>query len=489
VTDVGDIAPLGEAWQLGTYRRMDALKVPAFSGVDISGLVPERRTRAARLYRLPTALPRELLPLADWLNGVPSPRLPELSDIERLSLLFRYLSSPLRYEPHNIYQVHRAVPSARCIYPIDLLLAQTGRDGKRRTYLYHPAFHGLEPLCEDVAARDEGGDGPGSVIAGVGRFWKIVRKYGDFTPFPVMLEAGMMISQLRFLRRAVGWTGESTDPEPGRAFCNGDLEFPIFAETIDRSGFDITGLPARDVVLATQAEMAGSGQGFDRLAYLMRLFDTPAGPAPATPGDPADRLDPGSLPASLGLLETMRLRHSANDRVGMAPIMAGEEGLLERFAKLAMQFRHNRESLPGEQRLHVALVWPGRAAPEAGVYDRGAGLLARVDRRRMAQVMEGALPTPDLRYNLPAHSLLVLIVADPHAHGMQEDAAFRDSHVAAGALAQDYCLAAAALGQFARPVRMLREQVLESAFPLGGQIIYTLLCGTGRATNIMAELL
>jgi hypothetical protein len=488
VTAVRDIAPLGEAWQLGTYRRMDALKVPAFSGVDLTELVPERRMRAARLYHLPTALPRELLPLADWLNGLPSMRLPELSNIERLSLLFRYLSSPLRYEPHNMYQVHRAVPSARCIYPIDLLLAQTGRDGKRETYLYHPPFHALEPVGEDVA-RDVSGDDSRILIAGLGRFWKIVRKYGDFTPFPVMLEAGMMISQLRFLRRALGWTGECTDPEPGRAFCEGDLEFPIFAETIDQPGLDVIGLPERDVMLATQAEMAGCAQEFDRLTYFMSLFDTPAGPAPTKSGDPATPLEPATLPAGRGLLETMRLRHSANDRVGLAPIMTAEEGLLERFTRLSARFRNNRESLAGEQRLDVAMVWPGRAAPEAGVYDRDGGLLARIDRRRMTQVLEGALPTPDLRYNLPAHSLMVLIVVDPHGDGMQGSSAFRDAHVAAGALAHDYCLAAAALGQFARPVRMLREQILESAFPLRGQIIYTLLCGTSRATNIMAELL
>lgn len=487
MTAMRDLAPLGEAWQLSTYRRLDALKVPAFSGVDLSSLHPERRTRPARLHRLPTALPRELLSLADWLHGLPAAQLSDLSVIERLSLLFRYLSSPLRYEPRNPYQVHRAVPSARCSFPIDLLLTQSGRDGTRRTYLYHPAFHALEAIGGD--ARDDGGDGSRSVIAGLGRFWKIVRKYGDFTPVPVMLEAGMMISQLRFLRRTLGWAGESSDPEPARAFCSGDLEFPIFAETIEQAGFDITGLPVRDVVLATQAETAGGARQFDRLAYFMGLFDTPAGPAPLKPGDPLDRLEPGTLPGKRGLLETMRLRHSANDMAGMAPVMDSGDGLLERFAQLSRMFRRNRESLPGEERLAVVMVWPGRAEPEAGVYDRDGRTLAPIDRHHLAEILTRSLPTPDLRYNLPAHSLIVLIVVDPHGDGMQEKAAFRDAHVAAGGLAQDYCLTAAALGQFARPVRMLREHVLESALPVKGRIIYTLLCGASRSANVTAELL
>jgi hypothetical protein len=72
---------------------------------------------------------------------------------------------------------------------------------------------------------------------------------------------------------------------------------------------------------------------------------------------------------------------------------------------------------------------------------------------------------------------------------MRQLDAFRDAHIAAGALAQDLCLTATALGQFARPVRMLLERALESVLPIKGQIIYSLLCGSSRATNVSAELL
>lgn len=488
MTSVQDIAQQAEAWVLGTYRRMDALDVPAFSVRDTSGLVPGRTSRRARLHRLSTALPREIRPLADWLGVDGAGAGAGLSDPVRLSLLLRYLSSPLRYEPGNVYQVHRAVPSARCVFPIDLLLSHVDGDGVRRTYLYHPDFHALEAI-------DERGTGAGhaaaghTTITGIGRFWKMVRKYGDFSPFPVMLEAGMVLAQLRHLRGALGWKGGVADPAPMRRFCEGGLEFPVFSETIGQPAVDLARLPTEDVVLAVHEASTAGVPRFGRLPLFMGLFDRPSGPAPATSTSVVAPLEPDLVPAGRGFLETLRRRHSANDIVGMAPRMDDEAGLLHGLARLARRIGGRRDRVAGEERLDIVMLWPGRVAPRCGVYDSGGRLLAGLERSRLATLLERALPSPGLRYNLQAHSVLVLFLADPHADDMQEPFSFRDAHVAAGALAQDWCLAAAALDLFARPVRMLQEQVLESALPVKGQVIYSLLCGSTRATNVCAELL
>jgi hypothetical protein len=437
---------------------------------------------------LPTALPREIMALSDWLGGKRVEPAQQFSDIERLSLLFRYLSSPMRYEPNNLYHVHRAVPSARCIYPIDLLLTQTDTDGVSRTYLYHPGFHALEALGESEA----GGDPASSssvVIMGVGRFWKLVRKYGDFTPFPVMLESGMLVAQLRFLRGVLGWDGASADSALQRAFCAGDLEFPIFAEGIDQPGFALADLPVSDVILAVQVEPAEGTDQFKRLPFLMDLFDKQRAVTPRQPYRTPEIIEPGIIERDRGFLETLRLRHSANDIGGMAPCMNNEVGLLQKFGRLSRVVSSNREPLPGEDRIEVVLLWPGRVAPGAGVYNRDGQLTASLSNKDLAGILASSLPSPELRYNLKAHSLIALFIVDPHGERMRQPDAFRDAHMAAGALAQDFCLTATALGQFARPVRMLFERALESALPIKGQIIYSLLCGSSRATNVSAELL
>lgn len=488
MTGVQDIAQQAEAWVLGTYRRMDALEVPAFSVRDTSGLVPGRTSRRARLHRLSTALPREIRPFADWLDADGAGASAGLSDPVRLALLLRYLASPLRYEPGNVYHVHRAVPSARCVFPIDLLLSHVGRDGVRRSFLYHPDFHALEEIDghESGAGHAAGGD---TTITAIGRVWKMVRKYGDFSPFPVMLEAGMVLAQLRHLRGALGWEGGAADPVPMRRSCEGSLEFPVFSETIGQPAVDLARLPVEDVVLAVHEASTAGVPRFGRLPLFMGLFNRPSGPAPETAAPVAAPLERGLVPPDRGFLEALRLRHSANDLVGMAPCMGGEAGLLHGMANLACRIGGRRARVAGEEHLDVVMLWPGRVEPRCGVYDGGGRLLAGLERRQLATLLERALPSPGLRYNLQAHSLLVLFLVDPHAGAMQAPSSFRDAHMAAGALAQDWCLAAAALDRFARPVRMLQEQVLESALPVKGQLIYSLLCGSTRATNVCAELL
>jgi len=478
------IDALADPWVLSTDRRLDVLDVPAFNMRDIEGLIPPRMTRAVRLHCLPTALPREIQSFADWLDARPSAA---RSGLERLSLLFRYLASPLRYEPLNVYQVHRAVPSARCAFPVDLLFSCTGRDSVSRTYLYHPEFHALEEMGH-AGTPVHAADGCATVTA-VGRVWKVVRKYGDFAPFPVMLEAGMLLAQLRHLRGALGWDGHAMETSRMTAICQGELELPVFSETIKERTFDIDALVVRDATLATQSASMHDVPSFPHLGFFMGLFGSASAPGPEVRIDDVAAAAPGWVPADLGFLETMRLRHSANDRGGMAPRMEDEIDLLPRLSTLAAAIGARRARLPGEARMDVVMLWPGRSAPAAGVYDRQARPLAVLDREQVAVVLNGALSSPELRYNLQAHSMLVLFLVDPQGEGMEEPAAFRDAHVAAGACAQDFCLAAAALHLFARPVRMLQERVMESALQIKGKIVYALLCGTTRATNVCAELL
>ena len=64
----------------------------------------------------------------------------------------------------------------------------------------------------------------------------------------------------------------------------------------------------------------------------------------------------------------------------------------------------------------------------------------------------------------------------------------RRLHLAAGAQAQDFSLAATAFGLFARPLRMMREAVLEGGLALPGPLVYQVMCGLNRSTNTRWEL-
>ena len=107
----------------------------------------------------------------------------------------------------------------------------------------------------------------------------------------------------------------------------------------------------------------------------------------------------------------------------------------------------------------------------------------------LAQRLQDAMPSPRVRHTAAAmtcHALWCVDLADAEArHGA---AALRRLHLAAGAQAQDFSLAATALGLFARPLRMLREQRLEADLALPGPIAYQVMCGQDRSTNTRWEL-
>lgn len=475
-------SPIDRLWMLGTYRRMDVLDVPAFHR-DVSDLQPQKYSRRARLCLLPTFLPREISSLSDWLAGNHSDKVERLTWVERLSLLLRFLASPMRFEPQNIYRIHRAVPSGRCLFPVDIMLFLPNSLGEMAAFLYHPNFHAIEALppsdCSELAATSQG------VIAGVARCWMIANKYGDFTPFPIMLESGMLRSQLRLLRDAVGWGGAQHDREIARPYCDGLLDFPVFAETIQALPHAVDALPTRDVVLAVWNETPHDRCERPQLAELIAAFDQPGGAEETPPAPPNCK----SAAGTHGLLDVLRLRNSGNDRHGMFPAPAeATPNLLDRLIKLSAAFRARRAGTTIEQRLEIKFVWLACTGARSGIYDRYGRLFQSIDRLHLLSAAARSISLP-LRYNFAAHQLMVLIAADPLDELIRAPGGARDVHLGAGALAQDITLAAAALGLFARPVRMLSEVVLESALPIDGQLVYTLLCGAARSTNLTAELL
>jgi hypothetical protein len=199
------------------------------------------------------------------------------------------------------------------------------------------------------------------------------------------------------------------------------------------------------------------------------------------------------MPAGeLDVLDVLRRRNSGNDAPGMAPRPALlSEDFLDYLLRLRQAWTARRSRVPGEDALTVSVAWLHGAGPAIGLYDDGARPLhVPPSPRGFVRTMQESLPSPEFRYNMSAFVLSFVITADiTAALRSHSEATLRRLHLAAGAIAQDLSLAAAALGLFARPVRMFREDRLESGYALDGHVLYQVLCGFNRSTNVAMELL
>jgi Nitroreductase family len=484
-----------EAWLYGADRRLDLLAVPAFHAAPeaVAAWHAPRHQRQAQLLELPTHWPRPALALADHLAGRPLAE--PLPPLRSLLLVLRHLASPARREPLNTYALHRCVASPRGAFPLRLQLVLRGASGPARRYAYEPEHHAFEDLGEDEAAQALVGE-HGVALLGIAPFWALADKYGEFAPYAVTLEAGMLQAQLLHLVAAVGWRGAAlaeaelacAAAEPG-AFEAVALGWrggvPGLAETL-------AAMPRRRVRLAATRAAADLDVRFPRLRALAAAFSPRADAGPAPTGSVGPGADPVHGPcgadAQADLFALMRRRSAGNDATGMAPRLDPlPAGACERLLATTRALAARRGSLPGEPQLAPVCAWLD-SEPERLIDLQGQALPHPPG--SLADVMQGALPNPGLRWNLrPFKCALILTAPAEAAQAAQGGGALRRLHIAAGALAQDFSLAATAEGLAARPMRMLGEQALQRGLALPGLPLYVVLCARNRSTNLSWELL
>lgn len=481
-----------DAWILSTYQRLERLDVPAFAHLSA-----ERRLE--RLQAGPGAAPgparTPLRRVADaellMLDGG-APRawpLPE-TQAGRLSLLLRYLGGPLRYEPGTENALHKSVPSSRGLFPLAYILLLRREEGAV-AYEYVPQHHALRRLAPHAAqqAAPTLADGVPAALLCIARVWRIAEIYGEFAHFPCTLEAGHAHAQCLHLAAALGMQlRREVGREAGRAFCRHAFDLPLFAVALQLGAFE-HGLAPRPVRLGEPAAPEALAPRFARLPEMQRLFDggaghglrweRGAGSAPTGPAAPA------------ALLRAMRQRSAGNDRGGIAaclPVLP--EDLCARLLRDWRTLRQARAGLACEDGLALSLAWLGDGATPAGLcLDDGRVLPSRLSTAEFRRSLAAMLPFPGLRLNLSTLAAIGIVEVDPAtALAQQGESALRDMHLAAGAVAHDLSLAAAAHGLFARPVRMMREAALETALNLRGQVIYLVLLGVARRTRLSMEL-
>jgi len=488
--------PLPQAWWLGTHRRMDLMKVPAFSaaGPAAPTLAP-RVTERRRLHRLPTRLPAELTSVADHVQGRQH-GLP-LDALAALSLLLRHLAAPLSYQADNPYAIHRAVPSPRCAYPCRVFVIER-HDAGVRQWLYEGEHHALAAAGGPCNAQALLGEHPLAVV-GVARHWLLADKYGDFAPFNAMLEAGMAQAQLQHLAQALGWAAEPLEGDPAalRAasrLCEHPLETVAYGLRLTPAAGQRwqTRWPGEAVEtdVATQAPSPRLAEAYDLLPRLAAQFAA-IGPAQACPlvGPQAAPAAPDFAPTA-GLLHLMRARSAGSDRGGLAPRLTPlAAGTRDQLLALWRALAARRQTLPGETELQPLLMWLDDAGGEPGLFTPGGEAVGATPARQLKALLQNALPHAGVRHNLHGLKCHALWCADlDAAQARHGSAALRRLHLAAGAQAQDFSLAATAFGLFARPLRMMREAVLEGGLALPGPLVYQVMCGLNRSTNTRWEL-
>ena len=478
--------PLAQAWWLGTHRRMDLLDVPSFhQELAPPGTAAARVTQRRRLHRLPTALPTEVVALDAYLAGTAA----TVAPLPALSVLLRHLAAPLTFQADNPYGVHRAVPSPRCAHPCRVVVVERHDQGVR-CWSYEGDHHALTPVdapCDVAAVL-----GPYRLaVVGIARHWVLADKYGDFAPFNSMLESGMAQAQLQHLAAALGWRGEPLEHDPDAmraalALCDHPLETIAYGLLVDPPGMLADASWPGSSVDTDVASLEPSPRlirQFDRLPQLAAQFSAigPAVPSTATPRpSPVIRATPGR-----GLLGVMRSRSAGNDRPGLAPLLtplttAVRDELLALWRALGAR----RGPLAGEGELQPLLLWLEEHDGPASLHDLQGRPRALPAGARPRELLRDALPNVRARHNVAGLKCHAMWCADlPGATARHGAAALRRLHLAAGAQAQDFCLAAAALGLFARPVRMLREGVLEGGLGLPGPLAYQAMCGLNRSTN------
>jgi hypothetical protein len=445
-----------QAWVLSTYQRLERMDVPVFESNGAARVRKLGRTvEEAQLLMLPTDLP------ADASRVQPA---------QRLSLVLRYLASPMRYEPFAEASVHKAVPSARCMYPLTYYVVM-----EEGAFAYVPEHHALRRVDVTLSLPE----GVRVAVACVARVWRIAEKYGEFANFPCVLEAGHGLAQLGHLAATLGIQSQPLDRELGRPLCKGGLELPLFACALQMEALRLD-LPARAVRLQSMVEGEGLAGLFPRLPAMHALFDR---------GSSSDGR--GAAATAPLELETMRRRQAGNDRSGVAAVLTGRDGVAAQLPGAFKAMRERRAGLATESTLHCQLALIGGPDTAAGLYNEdGSCATGRMPRTEFLRRLHQMLPYRGMRYNLGSLVAVLVIQADPvEAIARHGDAAIRDMHLAAGATAHDFSLAAASLGLFARPVRMMREANLESVLPLQGQVVYLVLCGLGRRSNLTMGLL
>ena len=359
------------AWAVASYGRFDRLNVPAFSDSNSAKHVKVAvQRREAHLIPIDMDIPNELMTIKEICRGETVTS--DLPDGKKLALLMRYCASPLRFETSNVYSLHRAVPSARCLYPARVLVL-TNTAGMTRAYECQPDFHAME-LLEEYPHSDALPAGVLGAILVVSQFWVTAEKYGEFAPFPCTLEAGMLQGQLGLMLRLLNWRSDVTlDRDDYTDYCNSNLDCTLFVMPVEADLESIIHLqPSNPEWIVDRCETSGLAERYDNLTDIVAVMNA-CSESLLPVAESAPNKVPDSLPDKLAqrdILDVMRSRNSGNDLLGMnARFQKQSAKTRQHFNALTRALKAQRLHCQADAFLETSLIWLNATGGKVGLYD------------------------------------------------------------------------------------------------------------------------
>ncbi|HEY0300135.1 MAG TPA: hypothetical protein VGC36_02310 [Rhizomicrobium sp.] len=417
---------------------------------------------------------------------------PPLGAPDRLRLAIQMSFGWLRWEPFGFYPLHGGRPSPRGIFICDLRIAIPSADGTREElYRYHPDCHALE--WETTLTDDARICANGRVTFVIGAvIERIAPLYGDLSVHLATLECGHAAAQLAFMCHAVGWAARIGGTVHASvawqsAYWRGRPYLPLSVVSTDAPADDlaqwIVGCPERTFAFV---EHCCDLDRFDGLSVFLQAWNRPlaaAGPLRAAlPAPVADQA--GGDWSTEDVLAIVRRRSSGPDftgeqQVGPGLTQAKKARFFSTLARLnAFIASDDLEGL--DWALHLLSLRVDGENPYRARLGMDAGIvLPREDCDLTARFAECLGPGGDTRVK----GLYCAFVFTVDLFGVLRRAGADGIvavNIAAGRVSQSICLAAAAAGLCARPVRGFEDWMLERLLADGRTPAYLVLLSEGR---------
>ncbi|RJK98465.1 hypothetical protein D5H78_04670 [Vallicoccus soli] len=392
--------------------------------------------------------------------------------------------APLRREPANPYNDHRPYASARCLFPVQAVLADP-----HRARLLDPARRALV----DLPGR---GPGAGEEVLLTGRYAAVPRGYRWFRGSLVDLESGFALRSLALALGLHGVAGRLVLPDGQR-----DAGVP-----------HALGLPAGEHWSLPLRVQVGAAAGPDPARSTARAERVDGDPvlAEVLAADRAQRSDGVPAPVHHGVPDGL----AARDRTWADVLWDRTSGRMPRgLHGMAGRRRRVPRAVLDDAARWVAVPPPGTTLAVAHAELRASVAVQDVEGHGDGlHVVRDGLPVPvrpeaglpallERHYGYPASPVNGCDVRHASAVWFLS---FRPRAVvdrigpggwtsalrAAGWAAHGLCLAAAAHGLYARPVRAFREEPLQSVLGLAPDetVALAVVVGTPRHADALLDL-
>lgn len=455
-------------------------------------------------------------------------RSPDAPWLSRMSALLYFSLGLLRREVLHPYNLHRGVPSARCLYSSELYLwLPEGGELAEGVYHYLPAEHALELVRPGGRAWLEAALGvalePRSVEAvallGVD-FWRIACLYGDLGYRLCLLEAGHLAGNVQLLANVLGWEsvvryqfedalllellGLPQDEEScvGAVLLGRELPEPLVDwEERARPGMlaPLQGCweSSRGLNATRQGARLLEAERASRVPRLGALRRPPpvAGPPRGEPLE--ERPLPSSWPPRARALEQALIeRNSGRGFHGLAPAPVALPGrVLEEAMALAMSpYRGDLHTAPrARPRVRLYAVASRVEGWEPGVHEYlpERGTLALRQRGNKSPMLQRTYTAPQ-SVNLASHGLVWFVTADVNAAFACWGArAWRLLLLETGQVGQWLCVCASSDDLFVRASLSYSERDTEQMLGLeswGDAALYQLLLGKTRYRGFQMDM-